>query len=135
MRHAATQGGEKRLRYTDQNGKTRFLKLDGYVQRKHPEKSIAIEFNGCVVHGHECIKDRSLVGPNGKTMERNRHLTAARAKVITDAGLELRVFWQCEVEQMLSNDKQMREEFSKLANIGPIEPRDSFCGLCPRRLH
>lgn len=128
VRHQASTGGEKRLQYTDEKGKARLIKLDGYVERQAPEKSIAIEYNGCVVHGHECITDRNLVCPNGKTALRNRELTSKREKIIREAGLELRVFWDCEVKEMLEKDPDMRATFSKLHNIGPIDQRDAFCG-------
>lgn len=128
VQHKASADGEKRLSYVDSKGRKRFLKLDGYVHNEPPTKSIAIEYNGCIVHGHECIENRDLPCPNGKSAARNRELTENRAKIIRENGLELRVYWECEVKQMLESDPEMRAYYSKLHNVGPIDGRDAFCG-------
>jgi hypothetical protein len=70
VQHKASPHGEKRMSYVDSKGRKRFLKLDGYVHNEDPTKCIAIEYNGCVVHGHECIENRNLLCPNGKSAER-----------------------------------------------------------------
>ena len=128
VQHSASKDGEKRLMYTDKKGRERLLKLDGYVEKAAPEKSLAIEFHGCIVHGHECIQNRNLACPNGKSAARNRELTAERETIIRKAGLELETYWECDVNRMLKCDQSMREYYDKLHSVGPIDQRDAFCG-------
>ncbi|KAH7709385.1 C25F9.2 protein [Aphelenchoides avenae] len=57
IRTSESAGGEYRHRYTDERGKERFLKLDGYVAPRNGGRPIAIEFQAtmplCLVPVHQ----------------------------------------------------------------------------------
>ncbi|KAH7702000.1 hypothetical protein AAVH_30860, partial [Aphelenchoides avenae] len=52
IRTSDSAGVEYRHKCTDERGKERYLKLDGYVAPRNGRKPIEIEFPGCYVQGH-----------------------------------------------------------------------------------
>ncbi|KAH7702843.1 hypothetical protein AAVH_29995, partial [Aphelenchoides avenae] len=52
IRTSESAGGEYRNKFTNERGKERYLKLDGYVAPRNGRKPIEIEFPGCYVQGH-----------------------------------------------------------------------------------
>lgn len=49
-----------------------------------------------------------------KTAEFNYENTQRRSHLIEQQGLEVRNFWECEVEPMLQKDEEMRNFYSQL---------------------
>ena len=63
---------------------------------------------------------------NGKTAMYNRDLLEERKRKIREAGLELMLFWECDVLAQLEADEEMAAFFASLIDTGPIFPRDGF---------
>lgn len=42
--------------------------------------------------------------------------------------MEIVEIWECEVEEMLKKDVEMKKVFEQLPSKGPIDPRDAFFG-------
>ena len=116
VRHSGNGGEFQEGRY----------KLDGYM----PVEKIALEFNGCYIHGHpECTKPHKL-GPNGRTHAENYAATTARLYELEHSpdlnGVIVK--WECEVQKELKSNKEMKEFFDSVHSKGPIDPRDAFSG-------
>jgi hypothetical protein len=119
IQHRDSPGGEKRYR--------QYL-LDGYVQREPEERDLCIEFNGCAWHGHECLyTEPDTLCPNGKTAAMNRFNNDIRRKAI-EQEMDYEVHWECEVDEQLRRDEEMRRFFDRQLDIGPLVPRDAFFG-------
>uniref|UniRef100_A0A914MV79 DNA-directed DNA polymerase n=1 Tax=Meloidogyne incognita TaxID=6306 RepID=A0A914MV79_MELIC len=113
---AISAGGEKRVGN---------YHLDGWVE----DKQLGIEINGCCWHGcSKCYPDDSIVLPNGKTAGKQRELDQQRLNFIKSQIRQLEVYWECEIENMLKKDREMRRKFESYIDNGPVEIRNSFFG-------
>lgn len=103
------------------------FKLDGYIEGDPPT---ALEFLGCCWHGHHCLySSRADICPNGKTAEFNYEWTEERCRWIEAQGFVVKQFWECEVEQMLSQNPEMRAFYVTVQDTSPvIRLRDAFLG-------
>uniref|UniRef100_A0A914HTU7 DNA-directed DNA polymerase n=1 Tax=Globodera rostochiensis TaxID=31243 RepID=A0A914HTU7_GLORO len=82
--------------------------LDGWIESEQR----AIEVNGCAWHGCiKCYPDDNQVLPNGKS-----------------AGQRVDVFWECEIQRMLDQSREMRKIFDDYVDDGPLEIRTAFTG-------
>jgi hypothetical protein len=115
IRTAHSEGGEKKIGN---------FKLDGWIE----EEQRGIEVNGCPFHGcKQCYPADDLIMPGGKTAgwlrqkdeERMRFL---RSKVPVD------VYWTCQIDQMLEENKEMAQKFEEYHDKGPIDLRKAFFG-------
>lgn len=104
------------------------LRLDGFVRRPWPQRSLAIEVYGCQFHGcPECV-DRNTVCLNGKTAATNFAATMEREKILRSE-FDLETAWECEIRGKLKADARMRLFFDRCHDTGPIEnPREGFFG-------
>ena len=148
VQHRDTADGEHRLAIPS-TGET--FRLDGYVQRSSapgrgtapgretdsglgavPTRDLCIEFNGCAWHGHHCLYSNAPheeLCPNGRTAQKNRELFERRKRLIEQQGLEVKVFWECDVRRMLEGDVEMRIYFDSIRDTSNfIFPRDAFFG-------
>nr|CAD2190267.1 unnamed protein product [Meloidogyne enterolobii] len=113
---ALSAGGEKRVGN---------YHLDGWVE----EQQLGIEVNGCCWHGCiQCYPDDNIVLPNGKTAGRQRELDQQRINFIKLQIPNIQVYWECEINNMLSKDRNMRRKFENYIDNGPIDIRASFFG-------
>jgi G:T-mismatch repair DNA endonuclease (very short patch repair protein) len=111
-----SKNGEKRI------GKYR---LDGWIE----EEKLGIEVNGCCWHGcNKCYTDKNMILPNGRTVLKQQELDKNRLKFIKDLGVNVKVFWECEIKKMLSKDRDMRKMFKAYLDDGPINIRAAFYG-------
>jgi len=93
------------------------------------DKQLGIEINGCCWHGcSKCYPDDSIVLPNGKTAGKQRELDQQRLNFIKSQIRQLEVYWECEIENMLKKDREMRRKFESYIDNGPVEIRNSFFG-------
>nr|CAD2190111.1 unnamed protein product [Meloidogyne enterolobii] len=116
IQSAHSDGGEKKV------GK---YKLDGWIE----EEQLGIEVNGCVWHGCErCYPEENTVLPNGLTAAKQREKDTRRMEFIKSQGVNLQVFWECEIRSMLEKDREMRSSFKKYLDDGPIDLRACFFG-------
>lgn len=42
--------------------------------------------------------------------------------------VEVEVFWECEIQEMLAADKEMRKIFAEYVDDGPLNIREAFMG-------
>uniref|UniRef100_A0A915LSZ5 DNA-directed DNA polymerase n=1 Tax=Meloidogyne javanica TaxID=6303 RepID=A0A915LSZ5_MELJA len=115
---AHSVGGEKKVGN---------FKLDGWVE----ERNLGIEVNGCAWHGcpkKSCYPDDNMMLPNGMTAGKRRLKDYERKKFILEQGIDLKIFWECEIREMLENDRDMKEKFNNYLDEGPLEIRACFFG-------
>ena len=135
VQHRDSADGEFRLEIPS-TGET--FRLDGYVRRSFdqgretPSRDLCIEFNGCAWHGHSCLYSNAPpeeLCPNGRTAQKNIELFEPRKKLIEDENLDVQVFWECDVRQMLEENAEMRIFFDSIRDTSTcIVPRDAFFG-------
>jgi hypothetical protein len=72
------------------------------------------------------------MGPNNKDAEQNYYDTQQRLKLIqkyaSEHNMEVEEIWECEVRQMLKEDKYMKQFFAEIPDKGPIDPRAAYFG-------
>uniref|UniRef100_A0A914LM09 DNA-directed DNA polymerase n=2 Tax=Meloidogyne TaxID=189290 RepID=A0A914LM09_MELIC len=116
IRNAYSKEGEKRF------GNYR---VDGWVE----ERKLVIEVNGCCWHGcRKCFPDDEIRLPNGVTAGIQRERDEKRLEFIESFGVEVEVYWECEIRSMLSRDRGMRLKFKNYLDNGPIDIRSAFFG-------
>nr|CAD2161064.1 unnamed protein product [Meloidogyne enterolobii] len=100
-------------------------KLDGWIE----EQQLGIEVNGCGWHGcQSCYPSDNMLLPNGMTAGNKRRKDKERMEFILTKVPKVDVYWQCEIENMLRRDKEMKEKFDNYLDEGPLEIRDCFFG-------
>lgn len=66
---------------------------------------------------------------NGKTASYNYEATMERCRLIEANGLEVRKWWECEVEAMLKDNPEMRKFFASIEdNSKFLRVKESFHG-------
>ena len=143
IRTADSPEGE--FKVTIGNGKR--VKIDGYIPKEFAgtDKDVAIEYLGCAYHGicvqiplinnaknigHDCLyKDREEICLNGKTAGLNYDWTMERCELIEQQGFEVRKYWECEIDEQLRNDREMKLYFDLLPGTScVIDLREAFMG-------
>lgn len=139
---AESANGEVRI-HDRSNGRT--FRVDGYIPRDlaGTAKNVVIEYLGCAYHGiplycahklthlgHDCLyKNGEEICLNGKTAEANYEWTVERCRLIEQLGFEVRMFWECHVDEMLRTDAEMRLYFDLIPETSCIiDLRDAFMG-------
>jgi hypothetical protein len=92
------------------------LKVDGYIE----SKNLVLEFLGCYFHSHPSCTISTETAPNGKTNSLNYDDTILRIEEIKKMGYNVEVFWECDVEQELTTNKEMRLFFDECEAQGAI---------------
>lgn len=125
LRHRDSTKGEYRHEYIDKDGRKKTLRLDGYAPTSG--RPLAVEFHGCAWHGCPKCFDAERVCPNGRTAALNYETTMRREDIIKQT-FDLVSIWECEVNQQLKSDKEMKTFFDKTPSFGPLNPRDAYFG-------
>uniref|UniRef100_A0A914NUC2 DNA-directed DNA polymerase n=1 Tax=Meloidogyne incognita TaxID=6306 RepID=A0A914NUC2_MELIC len=87
---AYSEGGEKKI------GNYR---VDGWIE----EQQLAIEVNGCAWHGcSRCYPHDNTILPNGKSAGKQRELDKKRMDFIKQHNINIEVYWECGIKNMLS---------------------------------
>ena len=75
--------------------------------------------------------------PSGKTAQKIREENKQRLEFISGRCREVKVFWECEIHEMVKRDQRMREGFNSYVDKGPINLKDAYHGgrVAPVRLH
>lgn len=116
IRTAYSAGGEKKI------GRHY---VDGWIE----EKQLAIEFNGCAFHGCErCYPDPNTILPGKRTAGFLRERDQKRLAEIRKEGVQVHVFWECQVDEWQSKDREMQKSFNDYADEGPIDLSKCFYG-------
>lgn len=127
LRHRDHPLGEYRYHYVDEDGRQKTLRLDGYAAMPIPYRPLAVEFHGCAWHGCKKCFDADVMCPNGRTAGVNYQATCSREEIIR-RHFNLISVWECEVNEQLKFDKDMKSFFDKTFSFGPLDPRDAFFG-------
>nr|CAD2197022.1 unnamed protein product [Meloidogyne enterolobii] len=116
VRNAYSKEGEKR--FGD-------YRVDGWVE----ERKLVIEVNGCCWHGcRKCFPDDEIRLPNGISAGKQREKDERRLEFIESFGVEVEVYWECDIRGILSRDRVMRLKFKNYLDNGPIDIRSAFFG-------
>ena len=114
----ARNGFEKRIG----NG----WKVDGWVG-----DNTALEFNGCLVHGHTCIHDRSKKFMGSElTCDEAYARTQMKAEYIKSKNIKLITMWECEWRFLRDCSSEIKS-FLKTINFDSemvLNARDSLFG-------
>lgn len=102
-------------------------RLDGFVRRALPQRSLAIEVYGCHFHGCLVCLERSTVCINGKTAATNYANTMQREQLLCSE-FEVESIWECEIRNRIKADAEMRRFFELCHDTGPIDVREGFFG-------
>lgn len=112
-------------------GEYRFgsLRVDGFVRRPWPERSLVIEVYGCQFHGCPyCLINRRTRCINGKTADDNFTATLQRERLL-QGEFDVERIWECQIHTKLRSDPAMRRFFDlECHDTGPISARDAFYG-------
>ena len=112
----ARNGGEKR--------EGNYL-LDGY----HEETHTAFEVHGCFWRGCPRCYARDTVNPvSGKTMQELHHCTVAKIRYLKCKGYNVVEVWECDVNQELKQNKEMKHYFDHYHMVDPLNPRHALYG-------
>uniref|UniRef100_A0A914N3P3 DNA-directed DNA polymerase n=4 Tax=Meloidogyne TaxID=189290 RepID=A0A914N3P3_MELIC len=116
IRNAYSKGGEKR--FGD-------YRVDGWVE----ERKLVLEINGCCWHGcRKCFPYDEIKLPNGVTAGKQREKDERRLEFIESFGVNVEVYWECDIRGMISRDRGMRLKFKNYLDNGPIDIRSAFFG-------
>ncbi|XP_022093113.1 uncharacterized protein LOC110980591 [Acanthaster planci] len=116
VQHAAN-GGEKHIGP---------YKANGYYESNGVKT--ALEFHGCLHHGHTCLARDTKHPLNGLTMEELYQTTTDKRQYVMGCGYNLIKKWECEFDTELSQNTDMNTFVSSLEIQTPLIPRDAFCG-------
>ena len=112
----ARNSGEKRV------GNYR---LDGF----HEETNTAYEVHGCFWHGcMKCYSRDTVNTVNGKTMHDLYEATLEKTMHLKSLNFNVVEIWECQINQQLKNNAEMKAYFDNFQVVEPLEPRDAFYG-------
>ena len=94
-------------------------KVDGYIAASNT----VIEFMGCYYHSHPACTDPDDAAPNGSLNRINYMATTKRLNEIRNQWYNVEVFWECEVDEMIKDNQEMREFFQDFETEGSIGTR------------
>ena len=102
-------------------------KVDGWVE----DTNTVLEFNGCLVHGHSCIKDRSKKFLNSNlNCDEAYSRTLEKIKYIQSKGFNVVTMWECHWRVMKSSSSEI-QNFVKTLTLDSqlyLNPRDALFG-------
>ncbi|KAL3107364.1 hypothetical protein niasHT_014728 [Heterodera trifolii] len=117
-----------KVRHACNGGEVEFggLKVDCVIGA---EKKI-IEFQGCAFHGCPRCFLPWTIAPNGRTMEENRSRTEIRMEILREKCQNFSIggAWECDVQEELKKNKEIKKFFESVTDKGPINPRDAYAG-------
>ena len=93
-------------------------------------RDLAIEVNGCYFHGHHHLKPDCPLQEKQTWNDQSYdlyHFTLYREHEIKKQ-MDLQVFWECEIKQMIKDDPEMQEFFNQPIRNVPINPRKALIG-------
>ena len=91
-------------------------KVDGYIES---QKKV-LEFMGCYYHSHPLCTDPEEPAPNGKLHRINYKDTTRRLNEIKKQGFDVEVFWECQVDEMMKHNQEMKNFFQDCEPQGCI---------------
>ncbi|EFP04698.1 hypothetical protein CRE_19551 [Caenorhabditis remanei] len=90
--------------------------VDGYVAATNT----VLEVNGCLWHGcPRCYNNRQSKCPRRKdfTMEQLYHQTLKRQSDIENLDFNMKVIWECEIQEELEKNKEMKDFFKRVSKM------------------
>ena len=120
----ALNGGEIRVK----SSQGRWYKLDGYYKDPVTQQPIALEYQGCVHHGHYC-QPRDAKHPFYKhSMDQRYALTMRKKEELEKAGFRVVMKWECIFKREIALDMELAAFVKNLDVVERLDPRDSFFG-------
>lgn len=120
-----------RIRHAENDGEVevygasgRKYRVDGYYEEDG--RKICLEFSGCYWHHHNCLTGITDIG--GKPFGTAYIETMMRFEDIKAAGYIVENIWECEANELLKIDKEMKTFFDKVKVYGPLRPREAMKG-------
>ncbi|KAH7698902.1 hypothetical protein AAVH_34000, partial [Aphelenchoides avenae] len=141
VQHRDSEGGERKVEGTN-------YRLDGYIAADAKQSAgyqqcsweqclfcakdfdghIALEFNGCQYHGCRwCFPNRAQLR-TGKDSDEAWQETLRRAEVINQKGYNVIGVNECQIDDELEQNPEMRQFFEECYDTGHICPRDGLFG-------
>ena len=101
-------------------------RVDGYC----PETKTVYEYHGCAFHGcPRCFRNRESRTPfDTETMGEAYQATLDRARALRQLGYQLVEAWDCDVQQAVRDDRNMKTFFDGISLPEPLNPRHAFYG-------
>ncbi|KAI4891164.1 hypothetical protein NFI96_009541 [Prochilodus magdalenae] len=102
--------------------------VDGYYEKDGVRK--ALEFNGCVHHGHECRYSHNHVHPMSKVSygELRKQFNIKVEVLVRAYGLEVEVMWECQWANAKRFDLDVVTFMSTYTQPERLKPRDALFG-------
>ena len=102
--------------------------LDGYYEQNGVR--FALEFNGCIHHGHDCRYNPNNVHPLSKVpYSVLRRRFDDKVEILTNTyGLKVKVMWECEWKLAKQHDAEVIEFVDTYKHPERLKPRDSLFG-------
>ncbi|XP_071153592.1 uncharacterized protein [Mytilus edulis] len=102
--------------------------VDGYRETEAGEREV-YEFHGCFWHGCDKCFGRSTINPvTGYTMADLFQRTMDKRSFLEKDGYKYISIWECQFDNELKSNVQMRNFVENLCLKDPLEPRDAFYG-------
>ena len=100
--------------------------LDGYYEQNGVR--FALEFNGCIHHGHDCRYNPNNVHPLSKVpYSVLRRRFDDKVEILTNTyGLKVEVMWECEWKRAKQHDAEVIEFMDTYKHPERLKPRDSL---------
>ncbi len=139
LKHAR-KGGEKKIWITDENGKRKKIKVDGFQKCTNGGKGVVFEFHGDYIHGNIKNPKFKPAGLNNKTASKkvkktNQQLydeTNRKIAQIKAEGYEVNEMWEYDWNKLKKNNPAVREWcrqwLDSPTEVKPLHIRDSFFG-------
>jgi hypothetical protein len=100
-------------------------RLDGF----HEETNTVYEVQGCFWHGClKCYARDTVNTVNSKTMHELYQATLDKTMYLKSLNFNVVEIWECQINQQLKTDADMRAYFDNFQVVDPLEPRDAFYG-------
>ena len=101
--------------------------VDGYDEQTRT----VYEFQGCFYHGCiRCFPNRSMKHPIhlNKTVHDVREEMRAKIEQLSALGYHVREMWECEWNQMINTNPQLKQFVDKLDMVTLLNPHEAFFG-------
>ena len=113
------------------------ITCDGYLPSLDEKcKGHLFEFLGCHWHHHNCLPAYRGKKARGTDKDILYKLSMDRLEMLKSKGYEVTFIWECEYEQLICTDPDLRKLSNTIDLPMPLKIRDSFYGgrTCPAKL-
>ena len=125
-----------RIRSAHNVGEVRVLGrhlVDGFVPC-HPDtnRPTVYEFHGCLWHGcPKCFprnRNQFPICHTDRTLQEVYEATLHKQDTLKQHGYDVKIIWECDWDQELKTNPELRQFVDTLEIVDPLQPRDAFFG-------